>query len=85
MIKRIGFIVMVCWALSWAYSKGVRPTVELDQSIRLWGYQLRLGLLVAVSEVPELADVAQPASCETGPLPADTVGLAVVPAAGELP
>ena len=46
MIKRILFILMVCCALGFGYSKGLRPAVELNHSVQLWGYELRFELLL---------------------------------------
>ncbi|UCG85670.1 MAG: hypothetical protein JSW71_17325 [Gemmatimonadota bacterium] len=76
MIKRIGFVLMVCWALAWAYSQGVRPAVELDHSIRLWGYELRFGVLLEVAEATAPDETIAPA---------DTLGLAATTTAAELP
>ncbi len=85
MIKRIGFILLLCFAIGWALSKGARPAVELDHSIPLWGYQLRFGLLVEVTEVAEPSDAAESAPPEAPLVPGDTVGFQAITAAGELP
>ena len=85
MIKRIGFILLVCLAIGWAISKGARPAVELDHSIPLWGYQLRFGLLVEVTEVAEPSEAAEFAPREALLLPGDTASSQATAAAGELP
>ena len=85
MVKRIGFIVLVCCALGWAYAKGARPAVELDHTIRLWGYELRVGLLVEVGPALEHPADAAVAAPETSMPSLEAVGLDVVPADGELP
>lgn len=84
MIKRIGFILLLCWGLAWAYSMGARPAVELHHSVRLWGHELRFGLLLEVTEIGEVGGVVGEVTPETQSLPVDSVDLEFAPAVGEL-
>lgn len=84
MIKRIGFILLLCCGLAWAYSQGARPAVELDHSVRLWGYELRFGLLLEIAEIGEAEGVDAELTLETPILPADTLQRKVVRVAGEV-